>query len=753
MEARLKTTLLAILTATLAGCPAPTPSPRRPVERPRSEVYRPYQFTLNGKPFQPKVLSESGEPSRPRPGDAVQVGSVWLRLGENRRCHFVTQKDRTDRVLLRQADGSLRLVGLQVSKDLVGDSYKVIDKELTSLPSREVRALWGLKLDGWSPGVARQLRHLDAGRICLAVTQEVGQGPKRDLPSMPRGLRCLIIDESSSEGLGDLRALAQLTDLRILMVHRVYFPSTDLRLLGRLSQLRYLGLCLHPIKHLAALASLTALRELDLSHASGLTHLKFVRGMRNLRRLDIENTKVADLRPIAGLTRLQTVRANGTPLRRLPMANLPRLHTLRVMSTKVARSSVQGFRRFNPRCRVWFGWADAFRRSTRGTTRIRVRAGGTCHGDAKREKTLADIRDAREISSVLSQLQIEEPGSQVRCMCCGYPRIEFYRGSKLLVTLGVQHGRALRWRGGWPGDAQLTSRGSDFLVRWLARRGAPEALRERQLRQRQAKAMKRRVKRYRQLLPPATWRALQVANGEAQILAALRSAAKTPTARAGLFLRLFGCHDDTWSVYSGYDRLLSNKLLPGLKALPLYIHKIVRLSCIMRHMGGKMRTTDWRACVVSRLGYHALRGAARWVFDEGRAARMLPKLGQKRFLRLARVGLTSPRRANQHRVLHALATHLKRSAIPLLRLVYQGRLRPRRAPVSQQPDPPGWVKVSTAESLCGPCSARSLAAYFLGKLGDRTLIKSLPSRIQAATGYDKKLYRLVLRMLTKKKPR
>jgi hypothetical protein len=58
--------------------------------------------------------------------------------------------------------------------------------------------------------------------------------------------------------------------------------------------------------------------------------------------------------------------------------------------------------------------------------------------------------------------------SGFHCMCCGEPSIEFYRGERLVLTLGFHHGQSLRWVGGWPGDGALITDSARFLVKWLA---------------------------------------------------------------------------------------------------------------------------------------------------------------------------------------------------------------------------------------------------------------------------------------------
>ncbi len=109
-----------------------------------------------------------------------------------------------------------------------------------------------------------------------------------------------------------------------------------------------------------------------------------------------------------------------------------------------------------------------------GIDRLRIRSGGTCHRRIDEEKTLAEVTDPAEIRGFIEGIELKKHwliGLTTVCMCCGDPSFEFYRGGKLAVTVSFHHGKRLRWREGWDGDADLTQRSADLLVQWLARRG------------------------------------------------------------------------------------------------------------------------------------------------------------------------------------------------------------------------------------------------------------------------------------------
>lgn len=116
-----------------------------------------------------------------------------------------------------------------------------------------------------------------------------------------------------------------------------------------------------------------------------------------------------------------------------------------------------------------FPWESRLASAVQGVDRIRVRSGGTCHRNLDREMTLFEERDPSEIAKLVESIRVDRWGSSVfPCWCCGEPSIEFYRGQELVLTLGFHHGRIVRWPGGWPGDALLSSESATYLKQWLA---------------------------------------------------------------------------------------------------------------------------------------------------------------------------------------------------------------------------------------------------------------------------------------------
>jgi tetratricopeptide (TPR) repeat protein len=100
-----------------------------------------------------------------------------------------------------------------------------------------------------------------------------------------------------------------------------------------------------------------------------------------------------------------------------------------------------------------------------GVTRVCVLGGAMVRGRAMGGPVLFDIQDPAAIRDLAIGLRIvEKPSTFGHCQCLGGPTIELYSGLEHVATLGIQHGRAIRWKR-WYHDAQL--RDGNRLNRWL----------------------------------------------------------------------------------------------------------------------------------------------------------------------------------------------------------------------------------------------------------------------------------------------
>jgi len=104
-------------------------------------------------------------------------------------------------------------------------------------------------------------------------------------------------------------------------------------------------------------------------------------------------------------------------------------------------------------------WSGALLETVRSADRLRVRTGSPFEQEPSRV-TLFEIADPAGIREFVGRLQVA--GCSKACECLGDRCLEFWRGSVLLETASVHHGRALRRRSGGP-DAELSPEGRSAL--------------------------------------------------------------------------------------------------------------------------------------------------------------------------------------------------------------------------------------------------------------------------------------------------
>jgi hypothetical protein len=144
----------------------------------------------------------------------------------------------------------------------------------------------------------------------------------------------------------------------------------------------------------------------------------------------------------------------------------------------VSDAAARSFEKAHPRCEVINRWDLKLHKAVAGADRLRVRSGGP-HLPPSEVLTFFVENDAGRIRGIAAMIKIDEQGSNFHCMCDGTPSIEFYRGEALILTLGLHHGRSLRWSEGWPGDGLLAPESAGLFVKWLASRGVRGPLDER----------------------------------------------------------------------------------------------------------------------------------------------------------------------------------------------------------------------------------------------------------------------------------
>ena len=104
-----------------------------------------------------------------------------------------------------------------------------------------------------------------------------------------------------------------------------------------------------------------------------------------------------------------------------------------------------------------------------GITRVRAIAGGIFRGKAVGNETILDVADATTLDELFRTLKIDEdPSTFCHCACLGGPTLEFLVGTRVVASIGLQHGHSIRWTQ-WKHDARLKD--GDRLTRWLIDNG------------------------------------------------------------------------------------------------------------------------------------------------------------------------------------------------------------------------------------------------------------------------------------------
>ena len=95
---------------------------------------------------------------------------------------------------------------------------------------------------------------------------------------------------------------------------------------------------------------------------------------------------------------------------------------------------------------------EGFDRILARADRLVVSDGGfDCCGDDDPGPVLAEITDPIVLRNLARTLRFEDGVSSNSfddsCMCCGNPRLDWYRGNRRIALTSLQHGRSLRWKG------------------------------------------------------------------------------------------------------------------------------------------------------------------------------------------------------------------------------------------------------------------------------------------------------------------
>jgi len=746
-----------------------------------------YTFSVNGEPVSPQHYSLNADASVFAPGDVIYVGDkkfnyggLFMTLGEEKDCRFVTltaqagtvEDDdsasrapvKDGRVFLELADGRRKVVGVIVTRsfrrkpaDANGQKEKgkisfeeTLVNPLDSMSPEEIHGLWGIYLSHWPEGTEEKLTHVNTDRICIALSDDAGVGGRKrlslagpSLPPIPPKIRYLVVRESMSPGLSDFSRLSQFRDLAFLKFETMHREPLDITLICQNTSMRYLDLSGCAIENYPKLASLTELRFLNISGSRDIEDIEFVQGMHQLRRLLMGRTRVPSLSPLDGSDSIREIYAGMTNVSVLPKGGLGSLRTINLVASNVDAQAVEQFRKAHPACTVQYGWVDSLRKAVQGTTRLRVRSGGTCHRRIEEETTLVEITDAREIDRFLRGIVIDESRSGGACMCCGNPTFEFYAGERLLAMIGYHHGESLRWaRGEWTGDGQLTVPSQDFVSSWLSQHGVEGPRREREEKQRQLDQRMRQQQRYAELIPREMLAGVMEAQSSRQISwsddttgekrkkliadAFLKHETDARTS-AALYLRMLGVtREEPWNTYDYFDEIVVKHLLPRFKGPELA-----------------------QAAVDVMKDEEGTAGAARWFLGES-GWRNLDESDRERVLSpLARQALQHRYLDTRKEVMNVLSEINSTWAVESLRGMLSRPTDPNWAPpklkYGWKIDLPGGNEVYADE-----CSDAVWAAFCLARIGNVESLPAIQKLAEESQERDKDLLNKALQLLRDK---
>jgi hypothetical protein len=667
-----------------------------------------FSFKLNGKPVKAWIASLNGTPNTPAVGDVAWVGGHRFVLDDPGVYDLRSYKDREDLFRI-SADGTETLFAAVVTKKFEKPGEKqsksaYIDP-LTGLDARALAAVRGLRIAAWPPEVASQITQLDLAHCLIELQTVEWNQTEHTLGKIPKETKYLVLRETDSATHFNRKELSALKNLSFLDDNSMEEES-DLRPLATLGHLRLLEVHCRIATHAEALSSLTGLRSLELRLNQGFQDLAFIRPLRELRRLSIAFTPVEDLTALGELPALEIVEAQMSAVRLLPEKSMASLQKVNLLGTAADERAVAAFQKINPQCEVGYDWEAPLQKMLASSDRVRVVLPRREQAD-DRDKPLAEEKDAGAIAELVGAFIVDQPSQPFHCMCDGSPWLEFYRGDKLLTTISVQHGLAIRWSDGWPADRRLVGRGQDTLTAWLAHRGARGPAEE-LLRSREAeRAGAKRMESLRGILPATVFDALEKARDETSAAAAFTDNLAAGE-RAEAYLRLFGCDLGSWSHGDQFDGLIREQLLPQIAATDLAAVKLVP-------------------------GTQATNGLARWLFFERKWKEWKRPQLDAVLETTAREGLTHPRPENRRKTIIALGEMGNDTARQLLRMVLRGELQPRALPADAEAEIGGMVTfIAEPQGLPSSCPDNVHAAICLAKLADpktkeerKTLIKTL----------------------------
>ena len=243
---------------------------------------------------------------------------------------IITQLPRPDLEEAEKAFQELR-AGLPRYTD-TGEPYPLLDQpqlwELLRIPfSVAVAAAAAIKVE--KPGEDEEPSQISPGEEMIAADELVlGLSPERVHEMME-----LLAKRKARRESGVIAEMPR--SLRSAIARELNKPVEKLRT-EDLPNVTTLDLSNTEIKDLSPLAGMTGLLKLDLE-GTQVSDLSPLAGMTGLKLLDFEGTQVSDLSPLAGMTELQGLYLRDTPVSDLsPLAGMTALQELWLNRTPVS---------------------------------------------------------------------------------------------------------------------------------------------------------------------------------------------------------------------------------------------------------------------------------------------------------------------------------------------------------------------------------------------------------------------------------
>lgn len=234
--------------------------------------------------------------------------------------------------------------------------FKLADTQLTRLPAgiRELIALQALSLDEAKitevpAAILRltKLRRLSLSSLSKLAVPLPNLGELTELQSL--ALRRIRLD-GGIDAI-DFSRLKKLEELDLGVVKMTAFPAT-LRGLPNLKKLNIDSAKLADLPR--TFATLTGLTELQATNSAFTAWPRALNDLPRLKTIDFENSQLTKIDALRSLPALEWLSLSGTQLTKLPgsIADLPKLKTLHLSDTQIAQSEIDALKRKRPNLQV-----------------------------------------------------------------------------------------------------------------------------------------------------------------------------------------------------------------------------------------------------------------------------------------------------------------------------------------------------------------------------------------------------------------